>query len=116
MKSERVYLIHILDCIARIETYTSGGRQVFLHDPMVQDAVLRNLEVIGEAANNLPTEFRRVHPEVDWRHAIELRNVLIHNYMGVNVARVWSDVARTIPQLKGQIDAIVATLPPEDAT
>jgi uncharacterized protein with HEPN domain len=113
MKSERVYLVHVLDCIARIERYTEGGRAAFMADPMMQDAVLRNIEVIGEAANNLPTEFRRLHSEVDWRRAIALRNVLIHNYMGVNIGRVWSDVSSTIPKLKLQIGAILEALPAE---
>jgi uncharacterized protein with HEPN domain len=91
VKDDLVYLTHIQERIAKIETYTKGGRQVFMDEPMIQDAVMRNLEVIGEAANNVSPEFRRAHPEVGWWRAIALRNVLIHNYIGVKIIRVWSD-------------------------
>lgn len=81
---------------------------------MIQDAVMRNLEIIGEAANNISSEFRSLHPEVDWRRAIVLRNVLIHNYMGVYIGRVWSDVTNTLPKLIEQIVALMAILPDDE--
>ena len=83
------------------------GRAAFVADTMIQDAVMRNLEIIGEATKNLPVEFRRFHPEVDWRGAMALRNVLIHNYISVNVPRVWIVVTRKLPKLKAQIAALV---------
>src|SRR5260221_13756579 len=109
LKEDRIFLRHIQECIAKIETYTKGGRRAFMEEPMIQDAVMRNLEIIGEAASNVSPEFRGAHPEVGWRRAIGLRNVLIHNYVGVEINRVWSDVAMTLPKLKEQILALLAS-------
>lgn len=66
-KDPRVYLAHILECAAKIERYTQGGKQQFLKDEMIQDAVIRNFEIIGEAAKRVPAAYRKVHPEVPWR-------------------------------------------------
>jgi uncharacterized protein with HEPN domain len=110
MNDDRTYLGHILDCIAKIETYTTEGRAVFMKEPMIQDAVMRNLEIIGEAAKNVSRTFRDLHPEVFWRGAMELRNVLIHNYLGVKVDRVWSAVTGRLPKLKEQIQTLLSDL------
>jgi uncharacterized protein with HEPN domain len=75
MKDDAVYLRHILDAVAKVEHYTAGGRDAFFADPMIQDAVLRNLEIIGEAVRNLSPDLRRRHPEVPWRSITALRNV-----------------------------------------
>jgi uncharacterized protein with HEPN domain len=100
MKDPLLYIGHMLECISKIETYTLGGRGQFLTDSLIQDAVLRNLEIIGEAASNIALEFRQSHPNVEWRRAIALRNVLIHNYAGIRIERVWTDVTSTLPNLK----------------
>lgn len=110
-KDPRVYLVHILECIQKIERFTAGGKNRFLQDAMVQDAVLRNFEVIGEAAKRLDDAYRAAHPEVPWRALAGLRNVLIHQYEGVDLARVWAVVEHDLPGLK---DAIAALLPPLD--
>lgn len=88
-KDPRVYLAHILECIQKIERFTAGGRERFLADELVQDAVLRNFEVIGEAAKRLDDAYRAAHPEIPWRSLAGLRNVLIHQYEGVDLERVW---------------------------
>jgi uncharacterized protein with HEPN domain len=67
VRDATVYLRHIQDAVTRIEAYTARGRTAFFTDTMVQDAVIRNLEVIGEAVKNLPPDLRRRHPEVPWR-------------------------------------------------
>ena len=110
VKDDSVYLGHIQDCIAKIEAYTKDGKQAFMKDTMIQDAVMRNLEIIGEAANNVSAQFREAHSDVGWRRAIALRNALIHNYMGLNLARVWSDVTDTVPKLKRQVAEVSAAL------
>lgn len=89
MKDPAVYLRHIRDAIARIGKYTAQGRNAFFDDSMVQDAVIRNLEVIGEAVRSLPPELKRRHPEIPWRSITALRNVLIHEYFGVDLEIVW---------------------------
>jgi uncharacterized protein with HEPN domain len=108
-KDPRVYLAHILECVEKIERFTVEGKGRFFRDPMVFDAVLRNFEVIGEAAKRLDDSYRTAHPEVPWRALAGLRDVLIHQYEGVDPERVWSIVEADLPRLK---KAISGLLPP----
>ena len=110
-KDPRVYLAHILECIGKIERFTVTGKTRFLADDMVQDAVLRNFEVIGEAVKRLDETYRVAHPEISWRALAGLRDVLIHQYERVDLERVWTLVEKEVPQLKR---VIVALLPPLD--
>src|SRR5439155_9848243 len=89
MKYDHVYLQHIRDLVARIVAYTAGGREAFFNDTMVQDAVLRNIEVIGEAVKNLSQGFRDAHADVPWRAIAGMRDRLIHGYTQVNLDVVW---------------------------
>lgn len=107
MKDPSAYLRHILAAIQKIETYTEKGRTTFLRSPMVQDAVIRNLEIIGEAVANLPQEFCRQHPKVPWRSIKALRNVLIHEYFGVDLHIVWQVVHRRLPGLKRHLEGLL---------
>jgi uncharacterized protein with HEPN domain len=91
-RDPRVYLAHILECIQKIERFTTDGRSRFFRDVMVQDAVLRNFEVIGEAAKRLDDAYRAAHPEIPWRALAGLRHVLIHQYEGVALERIWAIV------------------------
>lgn len=97
---DRTYLLHILDAITWIRTYTSAGQSTFLSERMVQDAVIRNLEIIGEAVKNLSPELRLEHPEAPWQRIAGLRDVLIHQYFGVNVETVWGIVENRLPELE----------------
>jgi uncharacterized protein with HEPN domain len=108
VKDATVYLRHIRDAIARIEKYTAQGREGFHENTMVQDAVIRNLEVIGEAVRNLPPDLRRRHPEVPWRSITALRNVLIHEYFGVDLEIVWRVVQRRLPTLKRHVGTMLS--------
>ena len=108
MKDAAIYLRHIRDAMARIDKYTAQGRKAFFEDSMVQDAVIRNLEVIGEAVRSLPPELKRRHPEIPWRSITALRNVLIHEYFGVDLEIVWRVVQRRLPALKRHIDTMLA--------
>lgn len=110
-KDPRVYLAHILECAQKIERFTADGKGRFLRDAMVQDAVLRNFEIIGEAAKRLDDSYRTAHPEIPWRALAGLRDVLIHQYEGVDPERVWPIVERELPNLRA---AIAALLPPLD--
>lgn len=111
-KDPRVYLAHILESIDRTERFTSGDRARFVADPMVQDAVIRNLEVIGEAAKRVDEDYRTAHPGVPWRALAGLRDILIHQYEGVDLGRVWTVVERDLPRLRKAIESL---LPPMDA-
>ena len=82
-------------------------RQLELLGARVRDAVLRNLEVLGEAAKNVPDEFRARHPEIEWSRIAGLRDVLIHRYFGIDYATVWDTVAQRVPALRRQVEALL---------
>ena len=109
-KDPRVYLAHILECLQKIDQFTADGRTRFLQEPMVHDAVLRNFEVIGEAAKRLDDTYRRAHPEIPWRALAGLRDVLIHQYEGVDLVRVWAIVEHDLPRLRSSIAALLPPL------
>jgi uncharacterized protein with HEPN domain len=81
MKDVSANLRHIAEAIKKVEKYTKGGHAKFVEDTMIQDSVIRNLEIIGEAARNLPAELRKAYPKVPWRSIMGMRNVLIHEYL-----------------------------------
>jgi uncharacterized protein with HEPN domain len=108
-KDPRVCLAHILECADRIERYLGQDREAFLRNTMVQDAVIRNFEVIGEAAKRIPEQFRVVHAAIPWRLMAGFRDVLIHDYEGVDLERVWRIAQEDLPAVK---TAITQILPP----
>jgi len=108
MKDDRVYLTHIRDAITQIESYTTGGEEVFFRERIVQDAVIRNLEIIGEAARHLSEDVRARYPEIPWMRVAGLRDVLIHEYFGVQPERVWRVVEHRLPELKRLVETLLA--------
>ena len=100
MKDDGLYLVHIHECIQRIEQYVEGGREAFMRSPLVQDAVIRNLQVMAESTQRLSDAFKQQHSKVDWRALTGFRNVLVHEYLGVDIDRVWQIVERNLPELK----------------
>lgn len=107
MRDDIAYLRHILDAIARIESYSLGGRGAFLAQPLIQDAILRNLEVIGEAVKGLSPAVRSDAPEVPWAQIAGMRDVLIHEYFGVNLGTVWNAVERRLPELRAAAERLL---------
>lgn len=108
-KDSQVFIIHILDAVATIEKYTEGfDREKFLdkENRLVQDGVIRELEVIGEAVRNLPEEIKKKNPDLAWREIGDMRNKLIHEYFGVNLGVVWQTVVRDLPILKEAMDTL----------
>jgi len=110
MRGDRVYLMHILDAIRQVEDYVSVGYDTFMTTSHWQDATIRQLEIIGEATKRLSDQFRTQHSDVPWRRIAGLRDVLIHNYMGVDLSTVWGITQRDIPSLKEQVKKILEEL------
>jgi len=105
----KVYLEDILEAAARINTYTSGlSKDQFKADDKTLDAVIRNLEVIGEAAKKVPNGVRKKAPDVDWKRIAGLSDILIHEYFGVDPEIVWDIVQNKLAALESQIKTLLA--------
>ena len=109
MKREiRIFLEDIFESIAKIEEYTRNiDRKKFSQESWIQDAVIRRLEIIGEAAKHIPEEFRARYPNIPWAQIAGIRDILIHRYFRVNVGRVWLVIEQDLPDLKSKISQIL---------
>ena len=99
MKDERLYLHHMLERCERVAGYIVGGRDAFFASEQQQDAVIRNLELIGEAAKRVGPGLRATLPELDWRRICGMRDVLIHGYLGVDIEEVWNVASKHLPEV-----------------
>ena len=99
MTDDRLYLEHILEAGEKVLAYCEGGRDSFFSDSMIQDAVIRNFEIIGEASRRLSDDVKLDAPRIPWRDVGAFRNVLIHNYMGVDLEEVWNIITDHLPTL-----------------
>jgi uncharacterized protein with HEPN domain len=104
-----IYLSDILRCMENIANYTQSGEADFLQSQLLQDAVIRNFEIIGEATKHLSLELRQQYPEIPWRRMAGFRDILIHSYMSIDVSTVWQAV-QELPPLKARIQSILETL------
>ncbi len=108
MSQDELYLQHIFDAIAQIENYTEEGRGEFMDDSMRQDAVIRQLEIIGEATKKLSPAITAQQPRIPWRQVAGLRDRLIHAYATVDLDRVWEVVDSDVPDLKRAVRELLA--------
>ncbi|MEK7250657.1 MAG: DUF86 domain-containing protein [Bacteroidota bacterium] len=107
----RVFLQDIVDSIEKLEQYTElVAEPEFYVDTEKQDAIIRRIEIIGEAVANLPMELRDKFPDVPWRDMVGMRNVMIHNYFGVTLAMVWRVASSDLPKLKERIIEVQKSL------
>lgn len=115
MNDERLYLLHIRECIERIEEYTAKGREAFLTDTRTQDAERRNLQVMCESTQRVSKERKAAHSEIDWKGMAGFRNVLVHDYLGVDIRYTWEVVQTRLPALKQAVETMHDELhPPPD--
>ena len=107
MKDDRLYLIHISECIGRIDQYVSGGETEFLGSTLIQDAVIRNLQTLAESSQRVSDTLKASYPDVPWRDIAGFRNVLVHQYLGVDLGYIWRVVEDDLPVLKNRVHAIL---------
>jgi uncharacterized protein with HEPN domain len=108
-RDARLYLEDILDCCRRIVEYTSGMTlDSLIKDERTFDAVIRNLEVMGEAVKNLPMELRNRHPQVDWRSIAGFRDIAIHAYPTIDDEVEWNIVQHEVPELSARIERVMS--------
>jgi uncharacterized protein with HEPN domain len=109
MKSNEVFLKHILDEINFLLQHTQGlSFEDFVRDEMLKRASARSFEIMGEAVKNISTDFKRKHKDVEWKSIAGLRDKLIHQYFGVNWNILWDVIKERLPQLKNQVERLLS--------
>jgi uncharacterized protein with HEPN domain len=110
LKDDRFYLRHILECIRRIEEDTAGGLRAFHASRTAQDAVARNLQVLAESTQRLTDNSKLQWPQVEWGRIAAFRNVLVHDYLGLDMERIWTVTQRDVPELKKSVEQMLSKL------
>ena len=107
MKNDRAYLEHIIECINWIESHTAEGRDAFFSDRKTQSAVLRELQTLSESTQRLSDNIKKSHPEVPWERIAGFRNVLVHDYLGIKLDRVWDRIEKDLPLLRESVEKML---------
>lgn len=108
MRDDSVYLNHIADCLLRIERNIANGLDEFLTSEIIQDATLRNLQTMSEATQRLSAEIKSSRPDIEWNLIADFRNVLVHNYLGIDLELVWLIIERDMPPLRQAVNEMIA--------
>ncbi len=115
MKDDAVYLNHVLDCVHRIEEDIAAGRTRFMASHTIQDAVLRNLQVLAESTGRLSDAIKATQPDIEWREIGAFRNVLVHDYLGIDLVTIWDITQSDIPRLKRAVVAMLGAAQDEES-
>ncbi|MEA2045199.1 MAG: DUF86 domain-containing protein [Euryarchaeota archaeon] len=107
MREDRELLLDILDSIEKIEKYASRGKEAFIQDELLQVWIVYHIQVIGEAASHVSKPLRNKHPDVSWLDIVGMRNVLVHQYFGIDLEQIWDTVRIDLPSLKAETRAIL---------
>lgn len=107
-EADRVYIVHMLECIERVKTYTAGDESVFRQSQLVQDAVIRNLQVMAESSQRLSESTKSMTPDVPWRSISGFRNIMVHDYLGLDLDVIWSVVSQELPTLEMALSRVKA--------
>jgi len=110
VKSDKAYLQHILEMIDRVESATASGKTAFLGSQLHQDAVLRNLHTMTETTQRLSAHLKALHTDVEWATLAAFGNVLVHDYLGIDIELVWVVVSQDIPEFKHKISRILGEI------
>jgi uncharacterized protein with HEPN domain len=111
VKDDKLYLIHIAECLERIESYIRiGGKTEFMASILIQDAVLRNLQTLAESTQRLSDSLKAAYPAVPWRQISGFRNILVHNYLGIDLEQVWLIVEQDLSHLQSEVEVMLQVL------
>jgi len=107
-KDPLVYLEDIVDSSNKIAEYIAGKTQEQFHENVeLQDAVIRRLQIVGEAVKRLPSEYRESHANIDWKSAAAMRDVLVHDYDDIDMKKVWVTIIEILPSFKSQVEELL---------
>jgi uncharacterized protein with HEPN domain len=106
VKEDRIYIDHILECIEWITRYAAEGKDAFFFDRKTQSATLREIQTLAESTQRLSDELKEAHPEVPWESISGFRNVLVHDYLGIKLERIWEIIERDLPIFWASLEAI----------
>lgn len=109
MKDDAVYVEYILTRNQRIDEYVGGDRNTFFSSTLVQDAVIRNLQVLAESSQRVSDSLKSQLPDIPWRDIAGFRNILVHDYLGVDLDAIWLVVERDLPPLKAALEQVPPT-------
>jgi uncharacterized protein with HEPN domain len=112
LNRDRSYALHVLECIEHIRQFTREGQAFFETDLKSQVAVERKLQILAESLKRLSPEVKQSHPNIDWRSITGLRNILVHDYLGISTDLIWAIVERDLPVLEMHVKRLLETLEP----
>ena len=105
--SDRLLLSHMGECMQRVRDYTAAGRSAFEGSRLIQDAVLRNLQTLAESSQRLSGEIKASEPQMPWRELSGFRNLIVHGYLGIDLAAVWLVIEQDLPPLAAAVDRMI---------